>query len=260
MSELSLVERRQKILDLLRENNKVIVAELSELFGVSEVCIRNDLAELEAKGYLSRVHGGAVSFFDSYFNMNLAQRSNTNRLQKEEIAETVAGMIHDNQSVMMNAGTTTLAVMKKLSNKNNLNIVTNSVVLALEGAKYPNLHITLLGGEVNAEYQFVYGTSTLSQLDEYKADVLVLSADGIDDVAGITTFYDKEADICRKMINQSNQVIAALDCTKIGKITYKKISDVDRIDFVVTNSGALQKTVDRLKKHDVNVIFAKNDR
>lgn len=259
MSELTLVERRQKILDLLHQNNKVVVSQLSEMFGVSEVCIRNDLADLESKGHLSRVHGGAVAFSDSYYNMSLTQRSNTNRASKEEIANTVADMIHDNQSVMMNAGTTTLAVMKKLTEKKNLNIVTNSVVLALEGAKYPNLHITLLGGEVNAEYQFVYGTLTLSQLDEYKADVLILSADGIEAENGITTYYDKEADICRKMIKQSSYVIAALDCTKIGKVTYKKISDVDKIDSVVTNVGALETTVKQLKKHDVNVIVAKSN-
>ncbi len=256
MRELSLVERRQAILDLLRENSKVIVSELSDTFGVSEVCIRNDLAELETKGLLSRVHGGAVSISDSYYNMSLAQRSNTNRLQKEEIAIKVAGMIHDNQSVMMNAGTTSLAVMKKLTEKNNLNIVTNSVVLALEGAKYPNLHITLLGGEVNSEYQFVYGTLTLTQLDEYKVDVLILSADGIDDVGGITTYYDQEAEICKKMIKQSNMVIAALDGTKLGKITYKKISGVDKIDTVVTNKGASTKIINKLKKSDVNIVIA----
>ena len=258
MSELTLIERRQKILDLLHENNKVVVSQLSEMFGVSEVCIRNDLTELEAKGHLSRVHGGAVSFSDSYYNMSLAQRSNTNRISKEEIANTVADMIHDNQSIMMNAGTTSLAIMKKLTEKSNLNIVTNSVVLALEGAKYPNLHITLLGGEVNAEYQFVYGTSTLSQLDEYKADVLILSADGIDSEGGITTYYDKEADICKKMIKQSNFIIAALDCTKIGKITYKKISGVEKIDSVVTNEGASKTVIDKLKKLDVNVVIAKS--
>jgi len=256
MSELSLIERRTKILDLLRSNGKVIVSELSEMFGVSEVSIRNDLADLETKGLLSRVHGGAVAFSDSYYNMSLAQRANTNRSQKEEIAKKTAQLIHDNQSVMMNAGTTTLAVMKELASKSNIKIVTNSVVLALEGGKYPNLHIMLLGGEVNAEYQFVYGTQTLSQLDEYKADVLILSADGIDDVGGITTYYDMEADICRKMIKQSKRVIATLDSTKIGKVTYKKISDIDKVDTLVTSIGANKKEIQKLKKKDVNIIVA----
>jgi len=256
MSELSLVERRTAILDILRTNGKVIVSELSEMFAVSEVCIRNDLADLETKGLLSRVHGGAVCFSDNYYNMSLAQRANTNRTQKEAIAKKTAELIHDNQSVMMNAGTTTLAVMKELSKKHNLKIVTNSVVLALEGAKYPSLHITLLGGEVNGEYQFVYGTHTISELEEYRPDVLILSADGIDDIGGITTYYDMEADICRKMIKQSKFVIAALDSTKIGKTTYKRISDLSGIDTVVTSVGANKKKIEKLIKNDVNVVFA----
>ncbi len=256
MNDLSLVERRQQILDLVHTKNKVVVSELSEFFGVSEVCIRNDLADMEKSGLLSRVHGGAVSNYDSYYNMSFAQRSNTNRSEKEEIASKVAEMIYDNQSVMMNAGTTTLAVMQKLSDKRNINIVTNSIVVALEGAKYPNLHITLLGGEVNSEYQFVYGALTLSQLDEYKADVLVLSADGITEEDGVTTYYDREAEICKKMIKHASNVIAVLDRTKIGKVTYKKISDIDKIDNLVTNKGASKSTLNKLAKYDVNVVIA----
>lgn len=253
---MNLTERKKQILDMLHENGRVFVSELSEMFGISEVSIRNDLADLEKQGLLSRVYGGAVSAYDPYYNMSLAQRSNTNREEKEKIAQKVADLIQDNQSVMMNAGTTTLAVMKKLTGKKNINIVTNSIVLALEGAKHPNLHITLLGGEVNSEYQFVYGTLTLSQLDDYSADLLILSADGIDSKRGITTYYEKEADICRKMIRQSKNVIAALDYTKIGKITYRKIADTGKIDAIVTNKLAPDNKIDAIRKQNVKVIFA----
>lgn len=254
MTNLSLTERRQHILDMLHESGRVQVTELSEIFGVSEVSIRNDLAELESKGLLSRVHGGAVSNYDPYYNMSLAQRSNTNRTEKEEIAEKVAEKIADNSTVMMNAGTTTLAVMRHLKDKQNVKIVTNSIVLALEGAKYPNLKISLLGGDVNAEYQFVYGTRTLSQLDEYSVDVLVLSADGADAEGGITTYYDNEADICKKMLSRAKKVIVALDYTKIGKVTYRKIADIDKIDIIITNEGA--HGIKSIKERNVDIEFA----
>ena len=75
-------ERRQKIAELVNSKGKVKVTELSELFGISEVSIRTDLADLEAKGLLSRVHGGAVSSYKTYYNMDMQRRLSANRDNK----------------------------------------------------------------------------------------------------------------------------------------------------------------------------------
>lgn len=259
MIEWTVQERRRKILELLHSTGKVRVSELSGLFGVSEVSIRNDLAELEEEGLLSRIHGGAVSSYESYYNMSLAQRTNTNKAEKAEIARRIAGMIHDNQTVMLNAGTTTLAVMNQLVTKRNVTIVTNSIVLALEGAKHKNLRIILLGGDVNYEYQFVYGTITLVQLKDYNADVLVLSADGIDAEEGVTTYYDQEAEICRAMIERSRTVIAALDHTKIGRVTFRNIVPVEKVDCVVTTAAASSRAVKELESRGVTIMRAERN-
>ncbi len=254
---LSLQERHKKIVELLNNKGEVRVNELSSLFEVSEVCIRNDLTELEGKGMLSRVHGGAISAYEPYYNMSLAQRSATNKEEKDEIAVKIADMIHDNQSIMMNAGTTPLAVMRKLINKKNITIITNSIVLALEGAKYKGLKIVLLGGNVDAEYQYVYGNLTLAQLDDYYADKFIMSADGIDALSGISTYYDQEAEICRKMIEHSKSTIAALDYTKIGRTALKKFADIEDIDCLVTNGNAVENYIVELKSSGLNVVLTK---
>ncbi|MDD2362010.1 MAG: DeoR/GlpR family DNA-binding transcription regulator [Oscillospiraceae bacterium] len=254
--DITLQERRSRILEMLHNSGKVRVNELSALFKVSEVSIRNDLTELENQGLLSRVHGGAVSSYNSYYNMSLAQRSNTNRKEKEEIAVKISDMIHDNQSVMMNAGTTTLAVMNKLTRKSGITIITNSIVLALEGAKHKNLNIILLGGDVDYEYQFVYGTIALKQLNEFYVDNLILSADGIDAENGISTYYYQEAEICRQMIKQSKTVIAALDYTKIGRMTLRSIADAGSVNYVVTNANASEQVLNELKDKGINIVIA----
>ena len=79
--QLSVQERRNKILELLHENGRVSVNDLSRLFEVSGVIIRADLAELEKQDLLSRVHGGAIMGYQSYYNMSLVQRSNTNAVE-----------------------------------------------------------------------------------------------------------------------------------------------------------------------------------
>ena len=83
---MDVFERKQKILELLNKNGRVKVNDLSSLFEISDVTIRMDLADLEAKGLLSRVHGGAVSSYKSYYNMNMQQRLSANQDQKQAIA------------------------------------------------------------------------------------------------------------------------------------------------------------------------------
>lgn len=257
MKELTLQERRNAVLDLLHQNGKVRVTELSEMFGISEVSIRNDLAVLEEEGKLSRVHGGAISAYDSYYNMSLAQRTNTNREAKERIAQKVSEILSGSNSLMINAGTTTLAVMKKLAEtRKGFRVVTNSIILALECSISPNLHITLLGGEVNPEFQYVYGTPTVGELENYYADAFIVSADGIDAAGGLSTYYDQEVDICRTMIRNSKKVIAVLDSSKLGKITYKKITDCKNIDVLVTDKEADKNLVKALKANGIEVILA----
>ena len=124
---MDIFERKQKILEILQRDGKVRVNELSALFDISDVTIRMDLADLEAKGLLSRVHGGAVSSYKTYYNMNMQQRMTANQEQKQAIAKHIVSMIEENDTIMLNAGTTTLTVFRMIPTTMNLSIVTNSI-------------------------------------------------------------------------------------------------------------------------------------
>ena len=79
---MNIDERKNRILELLKENGIVKVASLSEMFGISEVSVRSYLADMESKGLLSRVHGGAISSYKPYCSMNFNQRMETNKAEK----------------------------------------------------------------------------------------------------------------------------------------------------------------------------------
>ena len=151
------IERKNIILELLKKNGSVRVTELSDLLDISEVTVRNYLADMEKKGLLSRVHGGAISSYNPYYSMNMSQRLETNQQEKKKIAERVAQMVEENDTIMLNSGTTTLLVFRSLPANYNLNIVTNSIAIALEAADNPNFNVILVGGSVNTKYQFTYG-------------------------------------------------------------------------------------------------------
>ncbi|MBR6703824.1 MAG: DeoR/GlpR transcriptional regulator [Lachnospiraceae bacterium] len=247
-------ERRQKIAEYINERSKMKVGELARLLEVSEVTIRADLADLEAKGLLSRVHGGAVSSYKTYYNMDMQQRLAANRESKERIAEKVAEMIEDHDTVMLNSGTTTLTILRRIPAGLTLNIVTNSIAIALEAAGNPNYNVILLGGSVNARYQFVYGDTAAAQLKGYHADKLILSVDGISAESGFTTYYDKEAELDRLMLAGAATRIVAADSGKLGRTAFAHIAPLQAADYIVTNAGSaaeedlaeLQETVSRL--------------
>ena len=247
-------QRKQKILDLLKEKDSVRVTSLSKLFGVSEVTVRSYLEDLEKKGLLSRVHGGAVSSYKPYYSMNLNQRLETNQRAKVDIAEKVATLIQPNDTVMLNAGTTTLLVFRKFPADYNLSIVTNSISIALEAAGNPNYSVILVGGSVNTKYQFTYGNDAVRQLKKYHADKLILSVDGISAEQGFSTYYNQEATVDVAMLEQSDCCIIAADHSKFGHSAFAKISDLSVADYIVTGGQISSELAEILEEKGVTVL------
>lgn len=248
--------RKQQILDLIRKNGSVRVTNLSQLFDVSEVTVRNYLAEMEKQGLLSRTHGGAISSYKPYYSMNFNQRFETNHSEKNKIAKRVAEMVEPNDTVMLNAGTTTLLAFRHFPADYNLNIVTNSISIALEATENPNYNVLLIGGSVNSKYQFTYGYDATLVLKNYHADKLILSVDGIDINNGFTTYYNKEATIDRVMIENSDCCIIAADDSKLNRTAFTKISPLNVADYIVTNSEIEPDIIENFRNIGVEIIKA----
>lgn len=235
---MTATERRQCIGQLLRENGSVRVADLSARFDVSEVTVRTDLTEMEDRGMLTRVHGGAVNSGKPYYSMDMDQRLGTNQPEKQAIARRIAALVEPNDVLMFNSGTTTLLTFRMLPADYNLRIVTNSVAIALEAAGDPRFSVILIGGAVNARYRFTYGSDAVRQLQSYHADKLILSADGLDTAGGITTWYDREADVDRTMLAQSDRCIVAADGSKFRRNAFVRIAELEAADLLVTDARA----------------------
>ncbi len=250
---MSADNRRKEILELLHKNGSIRVTQLSQLFGISEVTIRTDLADMESKGLLTRVHGGAVSPYKPYYSMSLNQRMSTNQEQKEIIAKKIATMINDNDTIMLNSGTTTLLVFRAIPQELNLSIVTNSISIALEGTSNPNFNIILLGGLINSKYQFTFGDDAIRQLKSYYADKLILSVDGIDSEHGFSSYYDKEAEIDRIMLEQSKINIVAADHSKFNRCAFTKISDLSVADYIVTDTNVPDALKSKIAKNSIKI-------
>ena len=186
--------------------------------------------------------------------MNLNQRLETNQANKVLIAEKISGMLNANDTVMLNSGTTTLLAFRKFPAEMNLNIVTNSVSIALEASGNPNYNVILIGGNINTKYQFTFGSDAIHQLKRYHADKLILSVDGIDSFHGFTTYYNKECTVDVTMLKQADTCIIAADRSKFGHSAFTKISDVSVADMIVTAGELPAEYTDEFKLLGVEVI------
>ena len=246
-------KRREEIIELIHLNGKVRVSELSERYGISEVSIRKDLEALEAEGHLTRIHGGAVGMNKLYINMDLTERYKTNAAAKKEVTELCAKLISDNDTIMMNAGTTLTYVLRALRTKKNISIVTNSVQNATEAALYPTFNVILLGGELDSKYQFTYGQDAIHQLENYHATKCILSVDGISVESGLTLYYSNEAELARRMMECSDVSIVVADSTKLGKNVFARITDASKTHILVTNKLGNSTELEKLRELGVKI-------
>lgn len=252
---VGLEQRKEQILDLLQQNGNVRVSELSKRFGVSEVTIRIDLKDLENKGLLSCVHGGAISNYKNYYNMSFPQRLKENEEEKKALAEALCSFINEDDTIMMNSGTSTLYALKAFSRFKNLKLVTNSVYLALEASKYTGISTVLLGGNINQNYHFTFGIDAEKQLENYHACKAILSIDGVSEQGGLSTYYEEEVELCRKMIKQADETIVLADYSKIGRNAFVKIAGLDSVDMLISNNREIDEFA-KLKEKGIKLILS----
>lgn len=252
-SKLKIDVRRSKILEQLKQHGKVSVSQLAADLGATPVTIRNDLTALERDGYLVRMQGGAVIAPRPEPHFVTANEDAT-FLRKQALAEEVAKMITDGQTLFFNSGTTTHHIALSLKGKKHLNIVTNSLLIAMELGNIPTFHVLLLGGEINASYGFTSGGDTQEQLSKYRADWAILSVDGVSAQGGITTCHSEEAIIDRLMMANAKKRLIAATGNKIGIAGFSRICDGDESLQLITDATSDRDALLALQERGVKVI------
>ena len=253
-SKLKIDKRRKEILDILRRDGRVYVTQLSRELGVTAVTVRCDLDALEHDGYLVRMQGGAVYSNRNYKDAPTATQKVANVRKKEAIARKISEIINDGDTIFINSGTTTQLIAAELRGLRNLNIVTNSISVALTLGEIASFRVMLLGGEINSEYAFTYGADAEEKLSRYHADWAILSVDGVSSVSGITTYHAEEAVIDRIMISHSDNVLIAADESKIGRVGFLRVCDSSETLTLVTNDCDKRTETDAILNKGMRVI------
>lgn len=250
----STVERRDSIIQLIREHGRVRVDSLSEQFEVSSVTIRNDLDFLEKKGILHRTHGGALIRKNVYEDPTLEEKQQLHQKEKQKIGEKAVELIDDGDSILLDSGTTTLEIAHRLEGKMNLTVMTNAIKIALDLGSQENINVMLTGGSLRKESYSLVGPEAERTIKNYYFDKLFLGVDGLDIGFGLTTPNPMEAQLNRIMVERAKQVIAVTDSSKLGRHSFSYICDLDVLSTLITDNGISQEFEKQLGKRNIDVI------
>lgn len=211
-------ERRQSLLEILRKQPGLRVPELAKALDVSEGTVRNDLNALEEEGRLKRVHGGAVlSDHDQFQNNSFVRRYKSNVAAKLAIAREAATLVKDGDSILLDASSTSYYLARELSVRNKLRVMTNGFEVARELAQNTSNTVILIGGVVNNDSSSVTGLLSEQIIADMHIEKAFFSCSGFSRERGMTEILFEEAQLKRKAIDSSKQVIALVDASKFGK-------------------------------------------
>ena len=246
-------ERQNNILLLLKTKEKLLVNELCDLYGVSPATIRNDLNTLEKKGLLKRTHGGAIANLKIGFEETSVQKFNVFTDEKERIAECAESYIEDGDIIAIDTGTTTYALAKMLSGKQNVTVVTTDLRIAnlLEG--YNGISLVIAGGAVRKGFGCTVGAIANGVLSQMNVDKVFLATNSVDVNGTLSTPDIEQALIKHSLIKMGRQVFLLCDSTKFTAGSFANFGTLKDVDCVITDSGIDSTILAGLKKLDCHV-------
>lgn len=247
-------ERKQYILEKLKQHGKVLAPELSAELHVSEDTIRRDLRDLAAEGLLQRVHGGALP--RSPASGNYASRQQQAPVAKEAIARAAAGLIMSNQVVLMDGGTTVLQVAEQLPHELRATVITHSPPIAVALAQHPNIELVLLGGKLYKESIVAVGAATVEELRLVRADMFMLGVCSLHPEVGVSTANLEESHVKRAMIASAAEVVALASAEKLDTAAPFLVAPLDTLTHLVTERSVSDHTLRPYEQAGITVIRA----
>lgn len=254
----STVSRRIKIIDDLNKNGQVNVKKLSKMLGVSEVTIRNDLGQLEKKNMLIRARGGAMKVTHSFVGVDypLSDKQKKHLQEKKAIGKKASSLIEDENTIIIDSGTTTFEVAKNLEMHKDITVITSALNVAMHLADYKNINVIVSGGSLRPNSLSLVGIIAEKGFTNYFCDKLFLGVDGFDIDHGVSTPNLEEAHLNRIMIEISKEVIVVADSSKFKRRGFALIAPITKIHTVVTDKGISQEDKVKLESLGIKVIIA----
>jgi DeoR/GlpR family transcriptional regulator of sugar metabolism len=251
-------QRQARILERVREDGAVRVADLVRELGVSDMTVRRDLEHLDDRGLVEKVHGGATAVEESAaFEPTFTTKVSLQQAEKDAIATAAAALVEPGMAIGLSAGTTTYALAQRLVDIPQLTVVTNSIRVAdvLQYSGRSDQTVILTGG-MRTPSEALVGPFAVAALRTVHVDLVFVGVHGMDPHTGFTCPNLQEADTDRALIEAGRRLVVVADHTKWGVIGISSIARLDQADVLITDSGIGADARERLEQEARRLVVA----
>lgn len=248
-------ERQKYILQQLQEYRSVRIADLCEQLNVTRETIRRDIYELEEKGLAKKVHGGAI-LDKANVEAEYMKRRTINIEEKKAIARLAASFVEDGDALYIDLGSTTYFFAQAIKTKKNLTVITNSLPIAIELSSSPEIKVILPGGIIRNGELSLSGPISMKGLDEIYVDKAFIGVAGVAIKSGFTNIHLGEAEVTKKMLQNSQLKVVLADYAKFNTTTMVRVAKISDIDLLITDWKAPAEILTEIREHGVKVKVA----
>lgn len=246
-------DRRNKIARILLKEGSIKVGELAKQFGVSTETIRKDIIWLDKEGIAEKSHGGAVAKSE-LVESTIDDKQEKNAEEKAKIAQMAASLVPPNGAVILDTGSTNVAIAKELSLMKDLTIFTNSLIIGQLLASSDN-EVYIMGGRVRSSSRAAVGGWTDQALDSIYADVAFLGSDGFNGLSGPSALSYSEADFKKRVMNAATKVYTVADNSKFNSTGLFSYGNWNDVTGLITDDKAPENMVEAIRNR-TDVIIA----
>ena len=251
---ISVQQRHQAISDLLEGGKEVTIQDLAKRFQVSEMTVRRDLDKMEQTGQVRRTHGGGIPAPRMVFEFDFLTNRKSNALAKRAIAAEAAKLVEPGHRIILNSGTTTLALAHALRDHEDLVVITPSLAVASELQFAQGIEVVLLGGVLNKGTLDLTGLATESMLEIFTADIAFQGANGVGTDGAIYTNNLKMASVDQRIRHKADRCYVLCDSSKLGKTALARYGALSMYDALITDDGVKPLHLERFQEDGGQVI------
>jgi DeoR/GlpR family transcriptional regulator of sugar metabolism len=216
--------------------------------------IRRDFKKLSEKGLVVRTHGGILTKENFVYSSSNAERKTKNIAQKKAIGRKAAECISDSEIIAIDGGTTTIEVLEHVKDRHHLSIITYTLDIANETAKYPNITTIIIGGMLIERTHNIVGPEAVAMIKKMHADTLFLATEAIDLKRGLMAPNSMDVEVKQALIEISERIILLADSSKINKYSLASFSPLEKVTTFITDAGADDTFIENVVQMGVHVI------
>ena len=248
-------ERHSIIEQLVTNNKKIFVSELSDKLDVTEETIRRDLEKLESKGILTRTYGGAILNTEGSFDgVNFYNRATINLEEKQKIAIKAMELLKDKTNIAADSSSTVIETLKLIRNRKDVVLLTNSTEVLHEFTQ-SELTIVSTGGIFNKNSLSLQGSMAKAMIKKYNVDILLMSCKGLDKETGALDSNEVEVEFKKVLVQQASEVALLVDHTKFDRSAFMQLVDFKNIDYIVTDKCPDDIWVRFFEENEIQILY-----